>query len=135
MRRVALVGVLLLVVGMAAGCTAQPDLVPELSEAAGSQDELPGALGELDGTEVDAATVRYAGEGEGWRAYIARSEASGYCLVVFSGGEEKQGACADALPVEVEVHDGPSFWFTGDTGTEPDGYEQLSPSVYWKPAD
>lgn len=126
-------------IALLVGCVAQPDLTPELSEEARAQDTLPTEVDELDGLQLDESTFRFAGEEEGWRVFIGRAaavdEVVSYCLVAFSTDEEHQGQCASSLPVRVNPLEGPSFWFTGSTGTNPDGYEQLSPSVYWKPAE
>lgn len=139
MKRTALFGSSALLIVMLSGCVAQPDLTPELSETAQAEDALPAGVDELDGLQLDDATFRFAGEEEGWRVFIGRSEpvddVTSYCLVAFSTDEEHQGQCASSLPVHVNPLDGPSFWFTGSSGTDPDGFEQLSPSVYWKAAE
>lgn len=139
MKKPVLFGASVLMIGLLAGCVAQPDRTPELSETANAEDALPAEVDEVGGLQLDESTVRFAGDEEGWRVFIGRSaevdDVTSYCVVAVSDDDESQGLCGDSLPVRVNVLDGPSFWFTGDTGTTPDGFEQLSPSVYWKPAE
>lgn len=135
MRKIAATALLALSIGMLSGCVSSATPVPEFDAPADADDALPPGSDVIESSALVESSIRHVGTVQDWRVFIARSspddDVPGYCIVLVPADNGAGSGCSTSLPVSITPDDGPTFWFTGDVGTPPDGAEPLSPSVSW----
>lgn len=101
-----------------------------LDREVGTDDTLP-TLDESEPVLYDTSSVRFAGEYEGDRLFLARGADNGSALcllVVADGADEALGGCGgDGL--RVGSGGGPDYQLWPDDAPVPDGAEQAAPNV------